>query len=236
MRILDYNLPLVIIIKKTNMKYKLSILIIGLIIINACAPTTKVTGIWTSDKYKAEDFKKIAVIGISPNIKSKTVVENALIAKLKEIGYNAVSGSVILTPDMLKIKDKSVLEKELKKESIDGVLVISLLDIKEESYYVSGSTDYYRPMGPHYGSFYDYYYYNYDRVYSPGYYETSQQIFLESNFYSLNSDQLVQTIQSETIDPVDITDLAKSYSNVLIQQLVTGRVLKNKALIEKRKK
>lgn len=217
------------------MKIQALLLIISIYLLTACSPSTKVTGIWKSEDYKPENFNKIAVIAISPNIKTKAVIEDLLILKLKEIGYNAVSGSVILTPDMMKIKDKAILEKELKKESVDGVIVISLLDIKEESYYVNGSTNYYRPMGAHYGSFYDYYDYNYARVYSPGYYETSKQIYLESNFYSLKSDMLVQTIQSETIDPININDLSKSYSNVIIKQLVTGKILKNKALIEKRK-
>jgi len=218
------------------MRYKLLLILPSLFLFFACSPTTKITGIWKSDDYKAEDFTKIAVIAISPNENAKDIVEDELIRKLTEIGYYTVSGSAILTPDMIKTKDKAALEQVLKKESIDGVLVISLLNITEESYYVQGSNDYYRPMGPHYGSFYDYYYYNYDRVYTPGYYETSRQIYLESNFYSLISDELVQTVQTETIDPVDVKDLSKSYSNVLIQQLVTGRVLKNKALIEERNK
>lgn len=213
-------------------KILLSIVFISLLI--ACGTQTKIVGIWKAEDYKAEDFSKIAVIAISSNISHRDIVEDALVSKLKEIGYNAVPGSAILTPDMLKIKDKRILEKALKEESIDGALAISLLDIKEESYYVQGQQEFYQPMGIHYGSFYDYYYYNYDRVYTPGYYETVKEVFLESNFYSLISDTLVQTIQSETIDPADVKDLARSYANALVEQLVTGRVLKNKALIEKR--
>ena len=206
------------------------------LIIISCSTQTQITGIWLDEKYQAEDFNKIAVIAITSNIKNREIVENALVNKLKEIGYHTtVPGSAIITHQMVKTVNKDLLKKALQKESIDGVLVISLLDIKEETHYVPGSDSYYQPYayGSYYGSFYDYYGYNYNRVYSPGYYQTSTQIYLESNFYSLQSDKLIQTVQSETINPADISDLARSYSNVLIQQLVTGRVLKNKAIIEK---
>jgi len=205
------------------------------IIIISCSTQTQITGIWLDENYQAEDFNKLAVVAITSNIQNRDIFENAIVHKLKEIGYNAVPGAVIITPQMIKLKDKEVLKKALLKESIDGVLAISLLDIKEDTYYVPGSGGYYQPYeyGSYYGSFYDYYDYNYGRVYSPGYYETSKQIYLESNFYNLNTGKLVQTIQSETIDPADVRDLAQSYSNILIQQLVTGRVLKNKALIKK---
>jgi len=217
------------------MKTKILLSIVFLSLLIACGTQTKITGIWRIENYKAEDFSKIAVIAISSDINQRDIIEDALVIKLKEIGYNAVPGSAILTPDMLKIKDKKLLEKELKKNSIDGALAISLLDIKEDSYFVEDGREYYQPMGMHYYSFYDYYYYNYDRVYTPGYYETVEEVFLESNFYSLISDTLIQTIQSETIDPADVKDLARSYSNALVEQLVIGRVLKNKALIEERK-
>lgn len=216
------------------MKTKILLSFFSLLLFVGCGTQTKVTGVWKSDEYKAEDFSKIAVIAITSNIKDRDLVEDALVKKLNEIGYKAIPGSILLSPEMIKLKDKKVLESTLKKDSVDGALVISLLDVKEETYYVEGTNNYYSPR-PYYGSFYNYYYYNYDRVYSPGYYATSTQIYLESNFYSLNSNTLAQTIQTETVDPADVKDLAESYSKIIIQQLVTGRVLKNKALIEKRK-
>jgi hypothetical protein len=216
------------------MKTKITLSIIALIIIVACETQTQVTGIWKDESYTTEDFKKIAVVGITSNISNRDVFENAITKRLKEIGYNAIPGSVIITPNMIKLKDKKGLKKALKINSVDGVLVISLLDIKEDSYYVPGSSSYYHPMNPYYGSFYDYYYYNYDRVYAQGYYQSTIQIFLESNFYSLISDTLVQTMQSETVNPADVKDLADSYSKTLVEQLVRGKILRNKILIEQK--
>ena len=209
------------------------IFLITLILI-ACSTSTKVTGIWFNDSYKAEDFNKLAVVAITSNIKNRDIFENTLSKKLKEIGYNTVPGSVIISPSMLKNESKESLKKAFQKNAIDGVLTISLLDVTEETYYVPGTDSYYHPYGGYYGTFYDYYDHNYNMVYSPGYYQSSKQIYLESNFYSLKSDTLVQTVQSQTVDPADVRDLANSYSKILVQQLVTGRVLKNKALIEKR--
>ena len=208
--------------------------IIFLILIISCTTQTKITGIWNDENYKTEDFKKISVLAITPNAEYRDIFEDIIAKKLIEIGYTAVSGSVIINQEMVKLKDKKSLEKALLKESIDAAIVISLLDIKEDTYYVENYSEPYRPYsyGLHYGSFYDYYYYNYDRVYSPGYYQTTKEIFLESNFYSLISDKLVQTIQSETIDPTDVSDLAESYSSTLVQQLLSESILKNKSIVK----
>ena len=72
----------------------------------------------------------------------------------------------------------------------------------------------------------DYYYYQHDRVYTEGYYEKSVEIFLESNFYNVNSEKLVSTIQTETANPADIEDLADSFSNTIVKVLVENGVIK----------
>ncbi len=207
-------------------------------LILSCSTKTSVIGIQKNETYIAEDFKKIAVIAITSNSKYQEIFEDQISKKLQEIGYNSVSGSIILSNELIKQNDKELLKKALLKESIDGVLAISLLDIKEENYYSEGINNAYSSnfYAPYYNSFSDYYYHNYNRVHTPGYYGTTKHYFLESNFYSLISNKLVQTIQSKTSDPADVSDLAKSFTKILVQQLVTGKVLKNKALIEKRNK
>ena len=102
-------------------------------------------------------------------------------------------------------------------------MVLSLLDIKESEHYVPGTEAYY-PRS-YYGGYYDYYYYNYDRVYTPGYYAKSTQVYLESNFYNITNGKLVSTMQTETIDPMNVSDLADSFSKTIVKFMIENRMI-----------
>ena len=68
-----------------------------------------------------------------------------------------------------------------------------------------------------YGSYYGYYNHYYPQVYSPGYYSTDKTYYIESNFYDLELDQLLWSIQSEAYNPTSLESWFKKYSYNLIK-------------------
>ena len=78
-----------------------------------------------------------------------------------------------------------------------------------------------------YGSYYGYYNYYHPYVYSPGYYTTDRTYYIESNFYDLEEDQLLWSIQSEAHNPSSIDSFFKEYSYNLLG------LLKKEGLITK---
>ena len=116
----------------------------------------------------------------------------------------------------------------MKDRGVDGVIILSLLQVKDGVRYVPWSTPY--TPGPYYGGgYYGYYNYNYNQMNS-GYYEETTSIFLESNFYDLNSVKLLSSIQTETADPSGVDDLALSYSSTILKKLIADKVLANNSL------
>ena len=117
-------------------------------------------------------------------------------------------------------------KKLLEKNGIDGVLIISVLDVKEEEYYVPG-TAYYQPMTlhPYYGAYYGYWTTVYDRVYTPGYYESSTEIFLESNLYDIATEELLWSAQSKTVNAESIPELVRAYADLLVKDLLAKNVI-----------
>ncbi len=177
-------------------------------------------------------FKKVAVLGVSGDIVKRSAVENAVVQELKKFGINAVSGSNILPDSFIdsnsdgKVdsENKAAIQAKFKEQGVDGVFVISLMDVKESEHYVPGST-YYTPATV-YSPFYNYYWKTYNVVHTPGYVTKSTNYFLSSNFYDLINEQLLWSAQSETFNPQSLNDLAKSYSTTVADDFLSSGIIK----------
>lgn len=210
------------------MRNKLIISILLIFVAVACSTTTKISGSWVADGYKpTTDFKKIAVVTLANNQSNKLIVENTFVQRLKYLGYDATETSSFLVPEVVKKENAKMIDKMMKERGIDGVMILSLLQVKDDVRYVHGSTAY--APRPYYGGYYGYYYYNYNHMYEPGYYEKTKSVFLECNFYDLRDGKLVASIQTETIDPSNIDDLALSYSETILKKLMADKIIINKS-------
>ena len=199
-------------------------LVFTVLFLVSCGSVTDITGYWSEESYMGKTYNKLAVVAITSSILNRDIVEKSFVNKFTTNGYDAIEGSKILSPEVIKRKDKSEIEGILKTNNIDGVLILSVIDIKESEHYVPGTTEYY--PSPYYNNYYNYYYYSYDRSYSPGYYAKSVEVYLESNFYNLDDGNLVSTMQTETVDPTNIDDLADSFSKTIVKFMVENAIIK----------
>ncbi len=198
----------------------------------SCSSVTEVSGIWRKPAVSAKKFSKVAVLGVSGDIVKRAAVENAVVVQLKKLGINAVSGTNILPDSFIdsnadgKVDNekKEAIQTKFKEQGVDGVFVISLMDVKESERYVPGST-YYTPATGYY-PFYNYYSSTYNVVHTPGYYTKTTNYFLSSNFYDLNDEQLLWSAQSETFNPLSLNDFAKSYSASIAEEFLNSGVIK----------
>ncbi len=76
-----------------------------------------------------------------------------------------------------------------------------------------------------YGGFYGFYGTTFATVHSPGYFETSTTLKLETNLYSVATNELVWTGQSETIDPDSIEDARTSVTKAVATKLKAERLI-----------
>jgi len=194
----------------------------------ACTGTTNLIAVWKSPDYTGpKDYKRIAVVALSQNESDKLIVEKMFIERLNFLGYEGVYGSSILVPAVVKKENKEMIEKMMKEKNIDAVITLSLLQIKHGQQYVPG-TGAYSPGG-YYGGYYGYYNYSYNHYYggSPGYYTTTESIFLEANFYDIDEGgKIVSSMQTESVNPSDIDDLADSFSYTVLKELIKQEILK----------
>ncbi len=213
----------------TNIASTLTISAFVLVAGCSSANKTVITGAWDNPDHNIEDFAKILVLGISDNQSSRAVVEQTVADEFGTVGFSAITAVQNFTPEELAAmrEDRELAKKRLQEIGVDGVLVMSVLDVKEETYYVPGTTTYQPTMAyPYYGGYYGYWGRTYTTIHSPGYYEETVSIFLESNLYDIETNSLIWSAQSKTQDPSSVKALADNFARVLIDEMIKGKVIK----------
>lgn len=207
------------------MKKIITAVFAGMIGLFSCN-STKVTSSWKTDEAAAASFKKIIVLGI---IKDKDralrqELETQLVSYLKEQGYDAHAALQEYGPKAFARSGEEAIVQKLKNSGYDAVLTTVLLDKTKEHNYNPGTVSY-QPVGTYYNRFRRYYSTVYDRVYTPGYYSTSTNFFLESNLYDVNSGKLIYSVQSKAFDPSSATTLGNDYAKTIIRDMKKNGLL-----------
>lgn len=211
------------------MKTKSFIVLLFATLLSACGTSQKITNSWINPEALSKDpYKSIFVMVLSPNNGASFDIEDQMALTINSRGNKAVRSTDVFPPNisLSETFTKEQLAEAIKKTGCDAVFVLAVLDVKSETYYQSSG--YYAPMSyGMYGSYYGYYNYYHPYVYSPGYYTTDKTYYIESNFYDLEEDQLLWSIQSEANNPSSIDSFFEEYSYNLLG------LLKEEGLITK---
>jgi len=196
-----------------------------LVLLYGCGVSTQISGSWKEQGIQPSTYNNIAVVTITSEQGRRRMVENEIAQSLKKRGLGATPSYTIFPEGYLKSKPpKEDIQRNLENAGTDALLTVTLLDIKEENYYVPGTTSSFGPY-PYYQGYYGYYSHWHPTVYQPGYYAQSTNVFLESNLYDVNSGELIWTAQSKTVDPNNLGSFADSYSSAMVRQLMKDKVL-----------
>ena len=186
----------------------------------------RVTHSWKALEAGPNKFNKILVVGLLNNSERelRQQMENHLQGDLEELGFTAVTSIREYGPKSFEnMKEDDVMNK-IENGGIDAILSVVLLDRQRERYYVPGRV-FYSPYYMRYNHFWGYYGVMYDRIYSPGYYQTSTKYFWESNLYDLKTKKLLYSVQTESFDSDAASRLAHQYGKKIISDLEKQGVL-----------
>ncbi len=191
------------------------------ITITSCGPSMNAS--WDKPNYSARNYRSIAVIAISDNLSVRQNMEAAIIEDIRRINPNiaCVSGISLFPPNMDNKKlTEAYIESELEAAGVDAVLTASIVNSYISNELVQGTPSY----APIYYNAGGYIYRTYDYMYSPDYYQQSQNFVLQSTLFDLKEgsseeDKMVWRGESEVSDPSSITDGAYRYANNLTKYL-----------------
>ncbi|MEP7164403.1 MAG: hypothetical protein ABI741_06910 [Ferruginibacter sp.] len=201
------------------------LLLAGSIFLISCN-STQVTSSWKANK-ATEQYKKIMVLGIIKE-KNRTLreqLENEIVRDLRAQGYDASSALQEYGPKAFSKFKEDEIADQLKNSGYDAVLTTVLLDKTKDQRYTPGNVSY-QPAGTYYNRFGRYYSTVYDKVYTPGYYTTSTNFYLESNLYDIKTGDLVYSVQSKAFDPESPSSLSNDYAKTIIKDMKKNNVIK----------
>jgi hypothetical protein len=207
--------------------HKWIVLILLLMAVGLGCSTSRITTSWKAENTVPKRYNKIMVLGLirEADRTMQVNMENHLVGDLNELGYNAVSSFQEYGPKVFDKMDEEAAIDKLKNSGVDAVLTIVLLDKQKESKYYPGNI-YYSPYGYYYNRFWGYRNTLYRRIYEPGYYVNNTKYFWESNFYDMNSQKLVYSVQTQSFDPATSESLGHEYGQMIIQDMVKNNIIR----------
>lgn len=195
--------------------------------------STRITGTYKAPDAKS-DYDKIFVVGLVGDQLTQKNIENDLVKMLQARGITAEAKKGTFDPKMELTEDrKREIANSLKSQGFDSVITFSLISIDEKKDYVPGSytsagVGYYPTRLPHYGSYWGYYGHYSTQVYQPGYYTNNTIYTMEAALYDLETEKLVWSARSETMNPSSVNSFSKEYAETVAYRLLKERIVERK--------
>jgi hypothetical protein len=205
-----------------------SVLALLLVLVTGCS-SSKITSSWRTPDAVQTPLNKIMVVGLirEADRTMKEQLEEHMIDDLKALGYNAVSAYKEYGPKAFENMDEKAVLEKLKNSNVDAVITIVLLSKQRERLYRPAAIIQ-SPYAVHYNRFWGYYSTLSDRIYSPGYYETSTKYFWESNMYCLCDKALLYSSQTQSFDPLSSGTLGHEYGKKIVNDMLKKKIIVNK--------
>ncbi len=199
------------------------------LIIGACGSSTEILGTWTNPNTPSEPYNNIFVTAISSNLLARQSIESDLEMKLQKKGIKAESSFDVMPPGFrAEVDNKDDIISAIQDRGTDAILTVALLDEDSETRYVPGNAMYSPTLwGGYYGRFYGYYSYFNPIMYDPGYYTTDKYYYLEINLYDSETEQLVWSAQSETVNPSSADTFSETFAQLVVDQLIKDGLISN---------
>jgi hypothetical protein len=209
--------------KKTHLFLPMIIMIVSTAISCATIPV-QINASWVRPDYKPKKFNKVLVVSDMKIITNRQLVEKKIAGLLEKNGINAIVGLTVIPPGEKK-PGKEAFIKKMKEMNIDGVIMVTLVDVKNEPAKTvekdkKASVEHDEGVAWNFGFFYDggypgfigdpgYYgpgYYasfsthysitKYDISYDPRWTDTTKRVIVATHFYEIGKDKLVWAAQS----------------------------------------
>ena len=196
----------------------------------SCSNSSQLTGVWVNkEKMEQKSYKKIFILAQTADIQARKAVEDALVAKAKDKGFEAISSISVIVPSLSnpEMPSKESIIEGVKSSGCDAAFIVTLLKKEENVRYTPGTTVY-APL-PYYrwnSNMFNYYDYWRPSVSTPGYYSSNQNYFLQSNLYDATSQELMVSIHSELFNPETLQKFTKDYVKDIVSKLEKEGLLK----------
>lgn len=195
------------------------VFVIVFILFESCSPANKITYSWSNTDFKAgKPFKKIFLAALVNNPHVRTHLEEDMWLTAKANGFDTERSWDYFPPSFSKPNPPSreLMMEKIKNLGCDLIFTITLTDKQSETRYVPRNLGYYGPYSGYGLQFRGFYSYWYPYAYDPGYYVTDKTYFMEGNLFDAETETLIWSVQTKTINPGSI----EKFSKALIESML----------------
>mgnify|MGYP001627180184 CR=1 FL=1 len=199
--------------------------ILILIFAASCSPSTRIIGSWTSPDKDTAGYDDLFVAAVVDNVQIRQVVEDEMQSQLNGRNIQSRTSISAIKPDFWSSEelDKDAIIKIIGESKHDGILTMTLIDQTSEERYVPGAMmGGPMMMGPSWGwrgNFGGYWGMQHGLMMNPGYVVNDRKYFVEINLYDADSQQLVWSGQSKTINPESVDAFAPEFVKIVLNRM-----------------
>ena len=157
-------------------------------------------------------------------------MEQHMADDLRFLGYNAISSITEFGPKAFTSLNREQALEKLRNSGTDAVITILLRNIAKETRHYPGHPQYGPSDYPYHQGFSGYYSWRQEQMLDKGYYVTNTKYNWESNFYELEKESLVYSVQTESFDPVSAESIAHEYGKMIVRRMVKSKMLEEQKM------
>ena len=188
--------------------FKTIVLTLTALVITACANTRPVME-WNNEGFTGR-LNNILVIGVTSKSKRRHKFEDKFVAELADWNVNAIPSYELIDSSMYL--SRKVVENAIKGQGMGAVIVMRLASIKEKEVYR-------QPDNQDENMTYFNYYDKAFQQSNSGSYEQHKIVALETNLYDTQSGELVWSMQSETMETSQSSQIVEAHIELTIKTL-----------------
>lgn len=173
---------------------------------------------WRDPGYAGGPFDNILIVGISNQETVRRTFENSFVDRLQKNNVKATASFAVMTAEARPSEEN--IKAVISDIKFDSVLITHMVGVEEKEVYHPPT---YR-MDPYRG-FYSYYGHVGRYAYEPGYYSRYERFKLETNLYDTQTEQLVWSMQSETINPNSEKALIEAKIKTVVERLKLQKLI-----------
>lgn len=203
------------------MKVYKSVLILFVVGLVASCSTSSVMSSWSVENPPEHVLDKMLIISVMPTKKMQDEIEQEMVELLEEHNINVRAATELLDPERLKGVEKKEVVEKLQGAGYTSVMLVTVLDKKEENRYVQGVGYYPTTMDAGYWDFYARYHMINKTIYTPGYFTTDTKYVLQAEIFAINEkeDELIYSAKTKTDDPYCEYDVSKAFSRSIVEEM-----------------
>ena len=203
---------------------RIATVFLPLLLLTACASSTKLVNVWQDPAYSSGPFKKIIVLGLGSDGAMSQTFEDIFAAELKRRGVEAIPGYTLLPQGQQTSRE--AMEQAAKNAGADGFLVARLVKTDKETQYEPGYTPTIPGVG-YYNNFYGYY--SAAVTYAPPVTYQYEVVTVETNLWDVRTDKLVWSGTTQTFAPGSVSQEAPGFAKLIVNALAERKMIPAKS-------